>query len=50
MVRGIGNSFGYNRQETDADYASLEQELLPDFLKAVAKNGNLLLNAGPTWR
>jgi alpha-L-fucosidase len=47
MVRGIGNSFGYNREEADADYASLEQELLPDFIKAVAKNGNLLLNVGP---
>ncbi|GIM89974.1 alpha-L-fucosidase [Paractinoplanes toevensis] len=48
MVRGIGNSFGYNREETDADYASLEQQLLPDFITAVAKNGNLLLNVGPS--
>ncbi|MFC4587556.1 alpha-L-fucosidase [Sphaerisporangium corydalis] len=48
MVRGIGNSFGYNREETDADHASLEQQLLPDFIRAVAKNGNLLLNVGPS--
>jgi alpha-L-fucosidase len=48
MVRGIGNSFGYNREETDADYASLEQQLLPEFIRAVAKNGNLLLNVGPS--
>ncbi|MEV6489327.1 alpha-L-fucosidase [Actinoplanes sp. NPDC051633] len=48
MVRGIGNSFGYNRDETDADYASVEEQLLPDLIKAVAKNGNLLLNVGPS--
>jgi alpha-L-fucosidase len=48
MVRGIGNSFGYNREEGDTDYASLEQQLLPDFIKVVAKNGNLLLNVGPS--
>jgi alpha-L-fucosidase len=48
MVRGIGNSFGYNREETDADYASVEQQLLPDFIQTVAKNGNLLLNVGPS--
>ncbi|WP_330233792.1 alpha-L-fucosidase [Nocardia sp. NBC_00508] len=47
-TRGIGNSFGFNRNETDADYASFEQELFPAFADAVAKNGNLLLNVGPS--
>jgi alpha-L-fucosidase len=48
MTRGIGNSFGYNRNETDADYASFSQTLLPDFADAISKNGNLLLNVGPS--
>jgi len=47
-VRGIGNSFGFNREETDADYASVEGRLLPDLIRAVARNGNLLLNVGPS--
>ena len=47
-TRGIGNSYGYNRDETDADYASFGEKLFPDFIDAVAKNGNLLLNAGPS--
>ncbi|MCC3372526.1 alpha-L-fucosidase [Cohnella sp. REN36] len=46
MTRGIGNSFGYNRNEGEADYASFET-LLFDFLDAASKNGNLLLNVGP---
>lgn len=46
--RGIGNSFGYNREETDADYASFEGVLLPELINAVAKNGNYLLNVGPS--
>ncbi len=46
MTRGIGNSFGYNRTETDEDYASFET-LLMDFVDAISKNGNLLLNVGP---
>jgi alpha-L-fucosidase len=45
-TRGIGASFGYNRQETDEDYASAEQ-LLCEFVDTVSKNGNLLLNVGP---
>jgi alpha-L-fucosidase len=46
-TRGMGTSYGYNRQETDADYASFERTLFPDFVSAVAKNGRLLLNVGP---
>jgi alpha-L-fucosidase len=46
-TRGMGTSFGYNRQETDADYASFGRTLLPDFVSAVSKNGRLLLNVGP---
>ena len=46
-TRGMGTSYGYNRQETDADYASFEQTLFPDFVSAVSKNGRLLLNVGP---
>ncbi|WP_282777848.1 alpha-L-fucosidase [Nocardia sp. CC201C] len=45
--RGIGGSFGYNRQETDADYAPPE-ELLTSLVQAAANNGALLLNVGPT--
>jgi alpha-L-fucosidase len=44
---GVGTSYGYNRQETDADYAPFEQTLFPDFVSAVAKNGRLLLHVGP---
>jgi alpha-L-fucosidase len=44
--RGIGGSFGLNRTETDADYASAE-ELLNELLNAAANNGALLLNLGP---
>jgi alpha-L-fucosidase len=46
-TRGMGTSYGYNRQETDAHYASFERTLFPDFVSAVAKNGRLLLNVGP---
>ncbi|MGW5138504.1 alpha-L-fucosidase [Nocardia beijingensis] len=47
-TRGIGNSFGFNRDETDADYASFEDDLFPAFADTVAKNGNLLLDVGPS--
>jgi alpha-L-fucosidase len=46
-TRGMGTSYGYNRQETDADYASFEQTLFPGFVSAVSRNGRLLLNVGP---
>ena len=46
MTRGIGHSFGYNRNERDQDYASSET-LLSSFIDAVSKNGNMLLNVGP---
>lgn len=44
--RGLGRSFGYNRNERVADYMSAEQcvHLLVD---TVARGGNLLLDIGP---
>jgi alpha-L-fucosidase len=45
--RGIGHSFGYNRNENLEDYSTSEQliHLLTD---KVSRGGNLLLNIGPT--
>jgi alpha-L-fucosidase len=46
-VRGMGNSFGYNRQETEKETITGE-ELIHLFVDIVSKNGNLLINVGPT--
>jgi alpha-L-fucosidase len=45
-TRGMSHSFGFNRNDTDADYETVES-LVHSFIDAVAKNGNLLLNVGP---
>lgn len=45
-TRGMSHSFGFNRNDGEDDYASAET-LIHDFIDAVARNGNLLLNVGP---
>lgn len=45
--RGIGHSFGYNRNENLDDYSSSEQ-LIHLLIDKVSSGGNLLLNVGPT--
>jgi alpha-L-fucosidase len=45
--RGIGHSFGYNRAERLADYASPEK-LISLLADTVSRGGNLLLDIGPT--
>lgn len=45
--RGIGFSFGYNRNEYLDNY-STSQELINILVDKVARGGNLLLNIGPT--
>jgi len=45
-VRGIGKSFGYNKQEVPEDFLSVP-ELVRLLVDIVSKNGNLLLNVGP---
>ncbi|NUR99747.1 MAG: alpha-L-fucosidase [Kribbellaceae bacterium] len=45
--RGIGGSFGYNREETDQDYTK-STDLIAALARAAANNGALLLNVGPS--
>ncbi len=44
--RGMGASFGYNRNENIYDYKS-SKELIHLFIQIVSKGGNLCLNVGP---
>lgn len=46
-TRGIGHSFGFNDHEDEANLIDPD-ELVRSFVDVVAKNGNLLLNVGPT--
>ena len=46
-TRGMGASFGYNRNEDIRDYASATQ-LIHLLIETVSLGGNLLLNVGPT--
>ncbi|MFZ6004236.1 MAG: alpha-L-fucosidase [Actinomycetota bacterium] len=46
-TRGIGTSFGFNRQESEDTYLA-PYELIRMFIDIVAHGGNLLLNVGPT--
>jgi alpha-L-fucosidase len=45
--RGLGFSYGYNRNEDLGDYATGERLLLT-LIDTVSRGGNLLLNIGPT--
>jgi len=45
-TRGMSHSFGFNRDDTEADYAPFET-LLTSLVEGAARNGNLLLNVGP---
>lgn len=45
-TRGLGGSFGHNRQETAQDMLNSTQ-LVHYLVDTVAKNGNVLINVGP---
>jgi len=46
-TRGIGHSFGYNRNETLGDYLT-SRAVVHLLVDVVSRGGNLLLNVGPT--
>jgi alpha-L-fucosidase len=46
LVRAIGTSFGYNRNERSEDLATVK-ELVALLVDAVSKNGNMMLGVGP---
>lgn len=46
LTRGIGMSFGYNRNEDPANFMT-GREIIDTLADVVSKNGNLLLNVGP---
>jgi alpha-L-fucosidase len=46
LARGVGHSFGANRDERAEDIIS-DTELIQMFCDVVAKNGNLLIGVGP---
>jgi alpha-L-fucosidase len=46
-TRGIGTSFGFNREESEDTYLAPD-DLVRMFVHVVAHGGNLLLNVGPT--
>lgn len=46
-TRGIGHSFAYNQFEPDSQCLTLK-DLVASFVDIISKNGNLLLNVGPT--
>ena len=46
LCRGIGNSFGYNRNEAESDMLS-GTDLIALLVDVTAKNGNLLIDVGP---